>query len=408
MLTRFFVFAALICFAIVSQPQASHALTCSSWKEAEKSIRWWWEKAYPKEKILTIEQNGPPQTYSKVKSTNQKKIDEYGNEWEYFQKNPYCSVPAKLKVQQPSGPRIFNVSAVFKVSGKKFTFDDVATGGSEAVLEAGQAPAPPNDEIVKLVTEKLNSRIPPALRSKIVIDKLELPSKPSLSRFGEGQSVWSIEKMNLYMTVDGEKQKNCEIMMINVSKGDEKSMRLDAGGPWIVMFALKDTPSYCVPQKYVSKVNNFINNIPEKEEPPVDISWFKDAAGVYKGNIRVGQNYEATTTFTQGADGSLSGTFSYMMGSKQVSGTINNCNVFNTRAVQCDWQNQSDKGTADFWFKQAMNAFSGSWKSARNEDGRWEGKRISGAVTAAGGSAAKPTEAAAPPALKNMMKGLGF
>jgi hypothetical protein len=376
MISRLILCAVLTCFAVSLHPQTSHALTCGTWKEAEKSIRGWWEKAYPKEKVLTLEQNGPPRTYSKVKSTNQKKIDEYGNEWEYYKNNPYCSVPAKVKVQQPSGPRIFSVSAIFKVSGKNFTFDDVATGGSEAILEAGQAPAPPNDEIVKLVTEKLNSRIPPALRSKIIIDKLELPAKPTLSRFGEGQSSWSIERMNLSVTVDGEKQKNCEIMMIDVYKGDEKNKRLDAGGAWNVGFGLKDTPSYCLPQKYVSKVNNFINNVPEKEEPPVDVSWFKDAVGVYRGNIRVGQNYEATTTFTQSADGSLSGTFSYMMGSKQVTGTLGNCNVFNTRAVQCDFKNSNGgKGTADFWFKQAMNEFTGSWKSSVNDDGRWVGKK---------------------------------
>lgn len=378
MIPRLFLYIVFIFFAVGLLPHTSHAVTCGTWKEAEKSIRWWWEKAYPKEKILTLEQNGPPRTYSKVQSTNQKKIDEYGNEWEYYKKNPYCSVPAKVKVQQSSGPRIFSVSAIFKVSGKKFTFDDVATGGSEAILEAGQAPAPPNDEIVKLVTEKLNSRIPPALRSKIIIDKLELLSKPTLSRFGEGQSAWSIDRMNLSMTVDGEKQKNCELMTIDISKGDEKNMRLDAGGPWNVSFSLKDTPSYCLPQKYVGKVNNFINNVPEKEEPPVDVSWFKEAAGVYKGNIQIDRkNYEATTTFTQGADGSLSGAFSYMMGSKQVTGTLTNCNVFNTKAVQCDFKSSisAKKGTADFWFKQGMNAFSGSWTISVSEDGRWVGNK---------------------------------
>lgn len=396
------------CLLTLAIPAWSHALTCGTWNDAEKSIRGWWQKAYPNEKVLSIEQNGPPRTYSKVQSTNQKKIDEYGNEWEYYQKNPYCSVPAKVKVQQSSGPRIFSVSSVFKVSGKKFTFDDVAVGNSEAILESGQAAAPGNAEIINLVTEKIVSRIPQDLRSTIKVDKVELVSKPALSRFGEGQSAYSIEKFNLFLTVDGEKQRTCEIMLTNLYKGEEKNMKLDATGPWKVNFTLKDVPSSCVPFKYASKVYDFANNIVAPAPPPVaDTSWMKDVVGTYKGDIEDELVNQGTTNLTMGNNGKIAGTFTYTERKFQSEGEIYNCSPVKENELKCSWKNQKGMGMLRFFFDSSHSSFTGRWWGrAEKDNSKWEGKKASGAVSSAG--TAKSSDAAPAPNLNKMLKGFGF
>ncbi len=387
-------------------PTNSFALTCGSWKDAEKSIRSWWSAAYPKEAILSIVQNGPPETYSKVKSTNQKKIDEYGNEWEYFQKNPYCSIPAKVKVQQSSSQRIFNVSAVFKVSGKKFTFDDVATGSSEAVLAPGQAEAPDKEVIKTLITEKVASSIPPDLQANIKVDKVMI-SPRNVRDMGNGQSAYSMSSADLYLVEDGVNKKKCEIGPVTLYKGEENNMRLDAGGPWKIQF-MKSVPSNCVDLKYFSKVYNFANHIVEKAPPAVDASWMKDVIGVYKGDIQ-GDVYNAVTTiFTMGNDGKMSGTFDYTERKKHITGTISDCMATKINEAKCKWQDQEDKGELRFFFAKNHSSFTGRWwDKVENRSNNWDGKKTSDTVPSSM-SRANSSDDAPAPVLNKMMKGFGF
>jgi len=263
MLTKFFVSAVLTCLTVLLLAQPSQALTCGTWKDAEKSVRTWWSQAYPKEAILSIAQNGPPRTYSKTQSTNQKQIDEYGNEWEYYKNNPYCSVPAKITVQQSSGQRIFSVSAIFKVSGKKFTFDEVATGGSEAVLEPGQAAAPDKDEIKKLITDAYMSNIPPDLQKNIQVEKVMI--SPRELRPGDGgQANYQMKSVDLYLIIDGAHKKKCEASLVELYKGEKNNMRLDADGPWKINFRVADDISRCA-DNYRNQVSDFINHVEPKK-----------------------------------------------------------------------------------------------------------------------------------------------
>jgi hypothetical protein len=272
-------------------PTTSFALTCGSWKDAEKSIRTWWSSAYPKESIVTVTQSGPPETYSKVKSTNQKKIDEYGNEWEYYKKNPYCSIPAKVKVQQPSGPRIFNVSAIFKVTGKKFTFEDVATGSSEAGLEVGEAEAPDKDEIKKLITEAYMSNIPPGLHANIQVDKVMIDPR-KVRRLEGGQSCYSMDTIDMYLVIDGVKKDKCEIKVVNLYKGEEKNMRLDAPGPWKIEFQIKPYIYRCT-DTYQSQVSDFVNHV---EPAPRKSSTIKPSDKSRQNNSKPTKNNDTEQT----------------------------------------------------------------------------------------------------------------
>jgi hypothetical protein len=250
--------AALICLTVVSHPQPSHALTCGNWKDAEKSIRGWWSQAYPAEKILAIEQGGPATTYSKTQSTGQKKIDEYGNEWEYYKKNPYCSIPAKVKVQQSSGKRIFNVSAIYKVSGKRFTFDDLATGDSEAMPEPGQAAAPELLAVKKVIIDAINTRIPPSLKNNLQVEKVMIAPR-KLRTLEKGQATYQMTSVELFMIVDGVPQGTCEIGYTWLHKGtNENNMRLDGDGPWRADFMQSDTVPGACSGKYRSAVHDYV------------------------------------------------------------------------------------------------------------------------------------------------------
>lgn len=402
MISRLVVCTALTCLTAVALPHPSQALTCGSWKDAEKSIRTWWSKAYPNEAILTINQNGPPETYSKVKSTNQKKIDEYGNEWEYFQKNPYCSIPAKLKVQQSSGPRMFNVSAIFKVSGKKFTFDDVATGGSEAVLEPGQAAAPDKDEIKRIVTEAYLANIPPDLQSKIQVDKVMIAPR-QLQRWEGGQSGYSMAGVDMYLIIDGEKKDKCDVSLVNLYKGDEKNMRLEAAGPWKVEFRVKQDISRCA-EKYQGRVSDFINHVEVKLPPPVDTSWMKNVVGVYKGDIQAEVYNPVTTILTIDNDGKLSGTYEYTEHKKHFSGTITDCSAAKVNVARCKLQDQESKGELQFTFAKDQSKFTGKWwTEVEHRSNSWDGTRSADAAPAA-----KSSGTPSIPGLSKKLKGFGF
>ena len=407
MLIRLIVPVVLVFVTLVAMPTTSRALTCGTWVEAEKSLRSWWGKAYPNEKILSAEQNGPPQTYSKIKSTNQKKIDEYGNEWEYYQKNPYCSIPAKVKVQQSSGPRIFNVSAVFKVSGKKFTFDDVAVGGSEAVLEPGMAAAPDVAEIKKLIVEKVISKIPPQLQGNIKVDKVMI-SPRQFQRWEGGTSAYSMSSVDLYLVVDGENQSKCEIAPVNLFKGEEKNMRLDADGTWQIQIVSKSVPSSCVPFKYSDQTYKYANNIVEQAPPAVDTSWMKNVVGVYKGDIQADVYNAVTTILTMDKDGKLSGTFDYKERNKQISGTISDCTATKVNEVKCNWKDQDDKGGLRFTFNKNNLSFKGRWwDKVEHRANSWDGTKTSGPVPSTGGDS-KPSDSAPAPSINKLLKGFGF
>jgi hypothetical protein len=271
MMKKLMAFAVLASLIVISLPQTSQALTCATWKDAEKSIRTWWGQAYPKEKILSIEQGGPPETYSKTQSTNQKKIDEYGNEWEYYKKNPYCSIPAKVKVQQSSGKRVFNVSAVYKVSGKKFTFDDLAVGSSQAQVELapGEVAQPDAPEIKKVIQEHFMSMIPPDLRENIQVESVLISKNRPLVRWDDGQAFYSIPGITFNFIEDGEKKTCEENVPTALYKGEEKNRRLNAAGPWKIVFGDKHLPKQCVTfAKYYSRVDKYIDSLEGNGPPP--------------------------------------------------------------------------------------------------------------------------------------------
>lgn len=391
-------------------PHQSHAVTCGSWNEAEKSIRAWWSKAYSQEKILSIEQNGPAQTYSKMQSTNQRKIDEYGNEWEYYKKNPYCSIPAKVRVQQSSGPRIFSVSAVFKVNGKKFTFDDVAVGGSEAAAQAGEAAAPDKDEIKNVITETYLANIPNNLKSAIKVDKVMIAPR-KLDRWGEGQSGYSMSTIDLYLIIDGEKQDKCEMSLVTLYKGEEKNQRLNAPGPWKINFGIKNDISRCA-GKYWSQVHDFVNGVAPQAAPVIDSSWFKKVAGTYSGDIQTERYNVVTTVLSVDANGAMSGSFSYKEGNKPVSGTLSDCKATRATWAQCAWHDSdNDKGSVEFQFQKDLKSFVGSWwkGTTKKRDGSWDGKKTSNATASVGAASSGGKEgSASSPGFNKMFKGLGF
>jgi hypothetical protein len=244
---------------------SSFAVTCASWKDADKSIRSWWSKAYPNEKILSVEQNGAPDTYDKAKATGQTKVDEYGNTWEYNEKATYCRVPAKVMVQQSSGKRNFSVSAIYHVGGKKYVFDDLGVGNSEAVPEPGQAAAPDKDEIKKVITEKVLSCMPPDLRANIQVAKVMITPKREYQTWENGQSGYYMDSVDLFLVVDGESKPKCEIAPLYLYKGEENNMRLEADGPWKIKFRVNGVPSNCVGNKYGSKVSNYTNHTEEPQ-----------------------------------------------------------------------------------------------------------------------------------------------
>lgn len=242
----------------IATPSDSYAATCAAWKDADQSIRSWWAKAYPKEKILSLEQNGAPDTYDKAKATGQTRIDDHGNKWEYNAKLTYCRVPAKAVVEQSAGKRQFSVSAIYRVSGTNFVFENLGVGASEAVLAAGQTPAPDKDEVKKVITDKVLSLIPPDLQGNIKVAKVMI-SPRELDTMDNGQTAYHMKSVDLHLLIDGKEEPACEIAPLYLYKGEETNMRLEAAGPWKIKFRVNGVPANCMGKKYSSKVSNYKN-----------------------------------------------------------------------------------------------------------------------------------------------------
>jgi hypothetical protein len=207
---------------------------CATWKAAEKALRSAWAKGYPNEKIIKIEQNGEPTSYDKLKATGKTKIDEHGEKWEYYKKNTYCQVPAKVLVQQGSGKRVFNVSAIFRKAGSTFVFDDMGVGESYAMAEQGQEP-PTKDEIKKLITDLWLEKNPGSKVTKVAISNPELKKDSSKGRW------WYNTGADIYTVDASGNSKKCSNDYTTVYKGEKGMEGVSPAGPWKVYFL--DDPS---------------------------------------------------------------------------------------------------------------------------------------------------------------------
>jgi len=221
--------ALLAAILVVASTQLVLAVPCASWKDAEKSLRSAWAKGYPNEKIITIEQNGEASTYDKMKATGQTKIDAHGDKWEYYAKNTFCRVPAKVLVQQGGGKRIFNVSAIFRKAGSKFVFDDMGVGESEAVAGAGQE-APAKDDIKQLISAHWVELHPGTKVQKVAI------SAPELKRDSKAGRWWYTTGADIHIVDEDGQAKKCVNDYTTVYKGEKSREGVDASGPWKVYF----------------------------------------------------------------------------------------------------------------------------------------------------------------------------
>jgi hypothetical protein len=214
--------------------QSAWAVNCATWKEADKSLRSAWAKGYPNEKILKIEQNGEPSSYEKFKATGQTKIDSKGDKWEYYTKNKFCRVPAKVTVQQGANQRIFNVSAIYRIAGKKFVFDDLGVGESEAVAAKGQE-APAKDEIKKMIADFWLEKNPNTKVEKVAISAPELKTDSSAGRW------WYYTGADIHIIDEDGSKKKCSNDYTTLFKGEKGKEGVDPSGPWKIDFL--DTPS---------------------------------------------------------------------------------------------------------------------------------------------------------------------
>lgn len=228
MLRPIIILATVFIFSFANV-QPLKADTCASWADAEKSLRSAWLKGYPGEKIIKIEQNGQPSSYEKFKSTGKTKIDEHGDKWEYYTKNKFCQVPARVLVQQSSGQRIFNVSAIFRMSGNKFIFDNMGVGDSYAVAESGQQP-PTKDEIKKLIASYWLEKNPKTKVVKVAISAPELKKDSSTGRW------WYTTGADIYTVDENGRNKKCSNDYTTIHKGEKGKEGVDPSGSWKVYF----------------------------------------------------------------------------------------------------------------------------------------------------------------------------
>ena len=203
--------------------QNSWAVPCASWQVAESSLRSAWAKGYPNEKILKLTQNGEPSAYDKLKSTNQEKIDAYGDKWEAYARQKFCRVPATALVNQDGGQRQFDVSAIFVVNGNKYTFDDIGVGASSAVAQAGQE-APGKDEIKKMLTAFWLQAHPGTKVERIATGKAELNQSEKRWWYYVGADIYIVNE-------EGQKQK-CSSDYGTIYKGEKGQEGVNPSGPW--------------------------------------------------------------------------------------------------------------------------------------------------------------------------------
>lgn len=221
--------AILASFLMLAGLQQSWAVPCAPWKDAEKALSSAWTKGYPNEKILKIEANGEPSSYDKMKSTGQTKIDAHGDKWEYYSKNTFCRVPAKVLVQQGSGKRVFDVSAIYRKSGSKFVFDDIGVGESVPLAEAGQE-APSKDEIKKMIAGHWVELHPGTKVEKVAISAPELKKDSSAGRW------WYTTGADIYIVNEEGQNQKCVNDYTTVHKGEKGQEGVDARGSWKIYF----------------------------------------------------------------------------------------------------------------------------------------------------------------------------
>ncbi|QOX80219.1 hypothetical protein FY034_15175 [Trichlorobacter lovleyi] len=224
----------LCCLVLVPLSAWAGGVPCASWKDAEMSLRKAWAKGYPTEKILSIVQDGEPSSYDKLKSTGQTKIDAHGDKWEFYAKNSYCRVPAKVTVRQSSGQRVFSVSAIYRKSGKGFVFDDMGVGQSSAVAPSAQQ-APSKDEFKKMIAAYWLELHPETKVETVKATDAEYKNDSSTGRW------WYNIGADIYIVSENGARQKCSNDYTTLYKGEKGKEGVDASGPWKVYFL--DDPS---------------------------------------------------------------------------------------------------------------------------------------------------------------------
>jgi len=206
------------------------------WEEAEANLREAWERGYPNEKIIKLEQAGPPDTFEKEIPTGETKIDEYGEHHAYIAKSKFVRIPAKALVQQGAGQKIFSLAAVFQEQdGDEFVFEDMLVGGSQEVVQAGQE-TPTKDQAKQLIAALWESMNPGVKVTEVKCADLERKSQSSKGRW------WYATGADLSVTEADGSKKVYSNDMTNIFKGVKGAEGVDPSGDWKCAFIDKPQP----------------------------------------------------------------------------------------------------------------------------------------------------------------------
>lgn len=230
MTTRLRISVVASALSLVAVARPALAVDCASWSVADKELRSAWAKGYPNEKIVTLEQNGAPDEYTKPKATGQTTIDEHGRTWEYYTKNKFCRVPAKALVQQGAGQKNFSVSAIFRKDGaSSFVFEDIGVGDSTDVAQASQS-APSKDHVKELIAAYWVSQNPGTKVDTVKCSDPELKTQNSKGRW------WYTTGADIYVVDENGAKEKCSNDMTTIYKGEKGKEGIDPRGDFKVYF----------------------------------------------------------------------------------------------------------------------------------------------------------------------------
>jgi hypothetical protein len=199
---------------------------CATWTVAQGHLKANWGKKYPGEKIQSVTANGAASSYEKMESTGKEKIDSNGDRYEYLEKVIYCRVPAKVAVTRANGTKtVFSVSAIYKVKGKTYQFDNIGVSGNEEVAAEGQE-APSKDIIKKAIADEWIAKHPDHKVEKVAVTDPELKKVPSENRwwYNVGADIFIINE-------EGVKQK-CVNDYTSIYKGELGSEGQNTASPY--------------------------------------------------------------------------------------------------------------------------------------------------------------------------------
>ncbi len=210
-----------------------YADECAPWKTAETHLRTNWGKKYAGETVLKIVADGEPSTYEKMESTGKEKIGNDGNRYEYFEKVIYCRVPAKVTVKRANGTQtVFDVSAIYKVKGKSFQFDNIGVSGNSEVAGEGQE-APSKDVIKKAIADQWKAENPGHSVDKVAVTDPELKKDSSENRW------WYNVGADIFITDENGIKKKCVNDYTTIYKGEPGKEGQDSSGPYKADFLEK-------------------------------------------------------------------------------------------------------------------------------------------------------------------------